>query len=108
MVKFKSQATGELVMVQAHAAMLLKLLGKVPEQGIIEVADMPRMLAILKGIPDEPVNDEGLPVGRDADEDKEKRLAFSDEPVSLRKRAWPLVQMIERAQAEGHPIVWGV
>jgi hypothetical protein len=28
--------------------------------------------------------------------------------VSLRQRAWPLVEMMRRSHAAGHEIVWGV
>ena len=34
--------------------------------------------------------------------------APADEAVALHQRAWPLVEMMKRAQAEGHDIVWGV
>ncbi|HYN61862.1 MAG TPA: DUF1840 family protein [Rubrivivax sp.] len=28
--------------------------------------------------------------------------------VSLRQRVWPVIDMLERAQGAGQPIVWGV
>ena len=47
--KFKSQATGDLVMVQATAQAVLQLLGKSADgPGIIEPADMPQALRILR------------------------------------------------------------
>ena len=47
-IKFKSQATGDLVMVQATAQAVLQLLGKSADgPGIIEPADMPSGLAHL-------------------------------------------------------------
>lgn len=110
MIKFKSQATGDLVMVQVHARKLLHALGKSPDEpGIIEPQHMAAALATLKNLPDDPPP---TPPADDAasqdDEQGMPELAFSDEPVSLRKRAWPLIQMIERAQAADKPIVWGV
>lgn len=108
-VKFKSQATGDLVMVQAHAAAVLRVLGKSAEgQGILTPEDMPAALLVLKALPDQP---ELAPVDPHADTDEVQARAepaFQDEAVSLRKRAWPLVKMIEEAQAAGKPIVWGV
>jgi hypothetical protein len=98
-------------MLQAHARALLGLIGKSDEQGIIEPADMPAVLATLRGVPDalpEPSSSQAAdtpPAGR---ADPDDVPAFADEPVSLRKRAWPLIQMIERAQAAGKPVVWGV
>jgi hypothetical protein len=116
-VTFKSQATGNLVMIAAHAEALLKLLGKTATQpGILEVADMPRALATLHALdpdqlPDSPPHaaDEAAHAP-DADRHAEDKppVAFQDEPVTLRQRAAPFVRMIEQAQAEGKPIVWGV
>lgn len=97
-VKFKSQATGDLVMLGASAKAVLALINKVPEgPGILEPADMPQALAALKNAPDE------VPPPEDGHE-----RTFSEEPISLRKRAYPLVLMIERALAADKPIVWGV
>ena len=45
----------------------------------------------------------------DAREDGEPREpGFLGERVSLRLRAWPLIQMLEKAHAADKPIVWGV
>ncbi len=100
-IKFKSQATGDLVMVQATAQAVLQLLGKSADgPGIIEPADMPQALRILRAASDEVV--------QPPEDDDHPAPAFPDEAVSLRKRAYPLALMIERAMAEGKPIVWGV
>lgn len=125
MVKFKSQATGDLVMLQAHARAVLQLLGKSPDEpGILETKDMPAALAVLKGLPQDSeladrqaeddrgrqsVHDAGEHQDHDQDYTPEAlEPAFINEPVSLRKRAWPLIMMIERAMAEGKPVMWNV
>lgn len=101
-IKFKSQATGDLVMVQATAQAVLALIGKSPDvAGILEPADMARALVALKGASNEVPEDI-------ADDEEHPEPVFSDEAVSLRKHAYPLVLMIERAMAAGKPIVWGV
>jgi hypothetical protein len=111
MIKFKSQATGDLVMVQAHAEAVLRVLGKSAQgQGILVPEDMPAALNTLKSLPDQ---DDRKAAPADASDDPDDgqptiEPTFQDEAVSLRHRAWPLVQMIERALAEGKPIVWGV
>jgi len=104
-VIFKSKATGNLLMVTAHAKALLATLGKTAhEPGILEVHDMPRALLVLKGLPDD-AEPPGASVPDDDDrEPRDDREAW----VSPRKRAWPLVRMIETAQAANEPIVWGV
>ncbi|MFN3886778.1 MAG: DUF1840 domain-containing protein [Aquabacterium sp.] len=103
-ITFKSQATGNLVMLQSTAEALLKLVGKnAAEPGIIEVDDMPRVLAALRSAPaDVPT----APVNPETNEPIE--LPFADQPVSLHQRAAPLVRMLEQAQAGGKPIVWGL
>ena len=116
-ITFKSQATGDLFMVQAHAESLLKLLGKAPAaKGIIEPKDMPAALEILRALWDEVAEDEGASAperGRDDDDDaredgEPREPGFLGERVSLRLRAWPLIQMLEKAHAADKPIVWGV
>lgn len=118
-VTFKSQATGNLVMIAAHAEALLKLLGKTAtEPGILEVADMPRALVTLRALdphelPDAPtraIDESATAADADADRRQEDKppVGFQDEPVSLRQRAAPFIRLIEQAQAGGKPIVWGV
>mgnify|MGYP000261060064 CR=1 FL=1 len=111
-VKFKSQATGDLVMVQAHALALLKVIGKADAgKGILEPADMPAALVTLRALPDGVDASSAAQDGSPQDplgEPAAEPVGFQDETVSLRKRAWPLIKMIEEAQAAGKPIVWGV
>ena len=111
-ITFKSQAAGDLVMLQASAEAVLSLLGKTAQEpGILEPKDMPAALAVLKGLPAdelEPAPDTAAGAPDDATEPLAQDPAFADEPVTLRQRAWPLVRMIERALAENKPIVWGV
>jgi hypothetical protein len=104
--KFKSQATGDLVMVQAHAEAVLRHIGKTAAgQGILVPEDMPAALAVLRALPDQ-TETTAKP---DGDEPEDQALpAFQDDAVSLRKRAWPLARMVEEAMAAGKPIVWGV
>lgn len=115
-VTFKSQATGNLVMLAAHAEALLRLLGKTAtEPGILEVVDMPRALATLRALdpdqlPDPPAHvtgDDASATDADRRDDK-PAVGFQDEPVSLRQRAAPFIRLIEQAQAGDKPIVWGV
>lgn len=117
-VTFKSQATGNLVMLSAHAEALLKLLGKTAtEPGILEVVDMPRALTTFRALdpdqlPDAPSPDQVIDGTHAADAGQRAAdkppVGFQDEPVSLRQRAAPFIRLIEQAQAEGKPIVWGV
>jgi len=109
-VKLTSQATGDLPLVNALAHELLGLLGKQADQpGILEPADMPHALGVLRGLPaDSPQSRADTQAPDEAEEEGDLAVPFAEETVPLRKRAWPLIQMIERALAEGKPIVWGV
>lgn len=105
-VTFKSQATGPLLMLSAHAEALLLALGKTAgAPGILEVADMPAALTLLRGLADEPAAE---PEPTPDDGEAPEAPVFADEAVSLRQRAVPFIRMIEQAQAGGQPIVWGV
>jgi hypothetical protein len=101
-VKFQSQVSGDLLMLQVHAQALLKVLGKDENgPGILRVEDMPAALQALRALSDEVPKPPEVETG-------EEPLAFQEEPVSLRKRAVPLIKMIETAMAADKPIVWGV
>ena len=97
--KFKSRATGDLLMLGPHGDQLLAIIGRTPAgQGIIEVAAMPAAIRALEAA----VAAE-LPAAVDDDDDDRKGPA-----VSLRQRVWPRVEMMKLASAERQPIVWGV
>lgn len=107
-VIFKSKATGDLLMVSAHAQALLDFLDKTATSaGILRVEEMAAALLTLRALSDEPSSDQ------DPDEDEGCDEAPRGAPperdgVSLRKRAWPLIRMIEQSLAANEPIVWGV
>lgn len=121
-ITFKSQATGDLVMLDKHAEALLQLLGKTAKAaGVLAPADMAHALTVLRAIED-PRDAQAAAraeraaeasAGDEQEDEKEDEapgltLSFQDEPVSLRQRAAPFIRLIEQAQAEGKPIVWGV
>ncbi len=99
MYKFKSQATGDLIMTQPVGDRVLSLIGKASSpQGIIEVEQMPAAIGALESA----VSADG-PKPADDGEDTTSR----GDAVSLRQRVWPMVEMLKRAHAEKQPIVWG-
>lgn len=104
--RFKSRETGDLVMLHAHGQRLLEIVGKDPSgPGVIQPAEMPAAVSAIHA-------------AVASDEAKQKRLkeeaAQRGEPppefeaVSLRMRAVPLVEMLERCEKAGKDIVWGV
>lgn len=107
--KFKSQATGDLIMLEANGRQMLTLIGKgdAPNliQGILVPEDMPAATAALvKAVQQD---DAAHAAAREqAEQDGEETEPVTT--VSLHQRAAPLLEMIQRCQAENTPIVWGV
>jgi hypothetical protein len=98
--KFRSKATGDLIMLGPNGDAMLRLIGREPAtQGIIEVADMAAAVDALQAA----VRAEQPPADDDGDDDPRKA-----ERITLRQRLWPMIQMLEAAHAAGEPVVWGV
>jgi hypothetical protein len=105
--KFKSKGAGDVIMLGPTGDRLLRVIGREPAaKGIIEVDAMPAAIAALERA----VEDDEA-----AFEQAQRDAQASGEPapqreggVSLRQRAWPLVEMMRRCHAAGHEIVWGV
>ena len=105
LITFKSKAAADVPMYAEHAKMLLALVGKSLEpesapRGIITAADVPAALAKLKSAVDASRRND-----RDAARDEEPGQPL---PVGLSQRAYPLVDMLERAAKDQRDIVWGV
>jgi hypothetical protein len=104
--RFKCKVWGDVWMLQRHGDWLLQLIGKPPApKGIIEPPAMASALAALR---------------RAADEDDQIRASgvrrpttpaddVSDpDPVGVRQRVWPMVEMLQAAEQAQVPVVWGV
>jgi len=102
--KFKSKAAADLIMTGPIGDRVLTLIGKGPAaKGIIEVAELPGAIQALE----QAVRAEA-PQGPNAEDDDGGEPAASGDHVSLRRRLWPMVEMMKRALAGQEPIVWGV
>jgi len=96
--KFKSRATGDLIMTQPVGERVLGLIGKErTPRGIIEVEQMPAAIGALESAV---ASESPRAAGDDDDGGQADR-------VSLRQRVWPMVEMMKRAMAEKEPITWG-
>ena len=104
--KFKSQATGDLIMFGASGDEVLRILGRDPAPtGILAVADLPAAVAAIEAA----VAQRELACQQAAAETgAECEQPPSRNAVSLRQRTWPLLEMMKRAHAAGADIVWGV
>ena len=104
--KFKSKAAGDLIMTAPVGDRVMRLMGREPApQGIFQPEQMPAAIAALEqGIADEER------ARRDAEQEAaaDGRTLPPPKEISLRQRAWPLIEMMKRAQAADRDIVWGV
>ena len=103
--KFKSKASGDVIMLGPTGDQVLRSFGREPApKGIIEWRTMPEaMRAIEAAI----VADDAARAQAEAEARAEGRTLPPRE-ISLRQRAWPLVEMMKRAHKAGKEIVWGV
>ena len=109
MYKFKSPATGDLIMLEPNGRQILTILGRSDAasqvKGILLPEHMPEAIAALE-------------TAIQADEDQKAQLvkealtkgeaAPRFEGISLRQRAVPFIDMIRRCIKEEKEIVWGV
>jgi Domain of unknown function (DUF1840) len=113
--KFKSKATGDVIMLGPNGDHLLRLLGREPgPQGIFEAAAMPALIATLQAavLAEESaraaLNNPAADAAVSAAAAAEAGDPGAPAKVSLRQRVWPMVEMLTRAHAAGQPVVWGV
>lgn len=104
--KFKSKAAGDVIMVGPNGTDVLRLIGKpAAAQGILEVSAMAGAIAAIEQAV---AADEAARAQAEKDARADGRTLAPREGISLRQRAWPLVEMMRRSQAAGVAIVWGV
>jgi len=102
--KFKSRDSGDVIMMQASAQRVLEAIGKPADpQGIIEPGQLPAAIAALHRAIDE---DEAARA-RAREEAGDDHRKVSGDAISLKTRAWPLIEMMERAAKHEQPVIWG-
>lgn len=106
-ITFKTRASvGNVVMLDATARRILEIVGKeFGPRGVITAAEAP--LAVRQ------LHDAIEASRREADsapaaEDDDAAAAGGRDTVPLATRAFPFIDMLERAHAAGKDIVWGV
>ena len=104
--QFKSKDSADVIMLGPAGDHLLSVLGRAPSaKGIVEVADLPAaMLALERAIAD----DEAAWAQVQADAKAEGKSLPPRNGVTLRQRAWPLLEMMRRAHAHQHQVMWGI
>ncbi len=104
--KFKSPAASDLIMLDADARKLLKImLGDDPVKGIVQVKDMPGCIGALE----EAVLQDETARKRQAEKaDDEDVDAVPLDAIRLSQRATPMLKLLKRCLKEESDLVWGV
>ncbi len=124
--KFKSKATADLIMLEPNGKQILRIIGKEPTpKGILEVLEMPRAIeALRQAVQQEEDTRTQLDAqnvngsvdtkdtkdtkdSKDSKDSKEAVTSGQERPVSLRQRAAPFIEMLQRAHKAGKDVIWG-
>lgn len=108
--KFKSQAASDLIMLDADARKLLKIiLGADPSKGIVQSDDLPQAIAALElaVAQDEAHRKQGADTSQSQGAVEEEAQTLLN-PVSLAQRAAPMLKLFKRCLSEKSDVVWGV
>lgn len=104
--RFKSKAGADIVMLAESGDAVLRLLGREPApQGILEAAALPGLIQSLEAgvAADEAQFQSAVDAAKAAGEPLPRRQG-----VSLRQRAWPLHELMQRSLRENADVTWGV
>ena len=99
--KFKSKATGDLIMLEPQGRQILQIIGKEPgSKGIILPEEMSQAIDDLH---------DAVMAEEEAQQEAEGDAPTSGpRTISLKQRVVPFVDMLRRALAEDKEVVWGV
>ena len=99
-VVFKSKVAGDVPMLGDHAKELLTVLGKEwAERGVITIDQLPGAIKRMEtAIQAEPAEAD------DADDADERESG--QQAVGLKRRSFPLLDLLRRSQAAGADVLW--
>lgn len=107
--RFRSKATGDTLMLGPQGEQFFSAIGREPApRGIIETEAMGRALEAMRAAIDADDAARSATSGLDDAQREAAAEAAGRDAVALRRRLWPMVEMLRRAQAAGEPVVWGV
>lgn len=102
--KFKSDAGGDVIMLEPTGRQLLQIMGKSTEgQGIL----LPEQMSAAKAAIEAAIALEELGTTQNGEGASEGENP-ANKRIRLRTRAWPLVTLIENSAKTKVPITWGV
>lgn len=113
--KFKSKATGDLIMLEPQGKHILKLIGKeAGTKGIILPSEMMAAVDALHAAVER--EDAAITAAKNAakehvqsdGEEAVHPVVEGTRTISLKQRVVPFIDMLRRAHAEDKEVVWGV
>lgn len=105
MIRFSSPAAGDVHMLDEHAKQILDKLGKTSgERGTISPDQIPAALESLRAAIARDKPQHAKPEDTDDPDERQRR----EQDVDLGRRAFPLIDMLERAQKKNKEVSWGV
>jgi len=103
--KFKSKAGADVIMLGPQGEQILRLLGREPgSPGIIVQADLSAAISALEQAVAE---DEAAFARQQAEAQAAGEPVPRREGVSLRQRAWPLIELMRHSLKAGADLIWG-
>jgi hypothetical protein len=104
--RFKSRETGELVMLEPHGKRILQILGKDPAGPGVVLPD--QMTGAVEALRAAAVEEESTRKRQKDEAQARGEPSPEFDPVSLRMRSAPFIEMLQRAEKAGVEVVWGV
>lgn len=108
LIVFHSKSAAEVLMFSQHALPILKAAGKpytseLPERGVIT---RDQLAAAIEGIERAMAITVESDDGPESDDDNDDKVHPINEPVSFRRRAYPLLAMLRLALEHQEDVMW--
>ena len=104
--KFKSKAGADVIMLGPQGDQMLRLLGREPSaQGIVTRDQLGTAIGALEAAV---ADDEVAFARQQAEAEAAGETPPRREGISLKQRAWPLVELMRHSLKAGEDLVWGV
>jgi hypothetical protein len=107
--RFKTKTSAEVLMTQTVGKDILTILDKEPSaEGVIQYHQIDRALMVLqealRANADNARTTGDQAVGNNVSDSLPEDVA---DPIALRQRAWPLMQLMEQALIQKEDVYWG-
>ena len=108
--KFKSKATGDVIMLEPQGRQILQIIGKSPEaKGIVLSVEMPDAIQALRdAVAQEEAALAAAEQAQKEQDGSDTSVKSASGSIRLKQRVVPFIDMLQRAHAEEVDVVWGV